>query len=385
MRPETLSDVVLSLALTGYYDDELRSRIEESRPRRAVQTRLLSGARLFPDGFYHLQNGGPAGHRLSWPVDGRFVASGRLAGRLRNFGLTLVPRFQTPGFRRVLAVHFVEVQIDAAGQIRIVTPVPAIALEIQGLRVKASVAFEAAVDRAEWRWADGSSPDPVNLASTPGLVSHDFPRAGSYASALRVVRQGRMYEFALPLTVSKTRNASPPCLAWPEIQLATGNATEATVRLKRRGDPAVTGTLSWATRQTFGGEADDLHLPSGRTHFVGVTIVRDLRVRLDCNQRFDPGREIVVHALRVSTNRIFDAAGTVLNGSGSVPAQNGLATQWFTAGEVSPLDEWRLAIDPVANGFLDVYDTSDRASVDLSELSDCLLTLEYEAESTVLT
>jgi hypothetical protein len=84
--------------------------------------------------------------------------------------------------------------------------------------------------------------------------------------------------------------------------------------------------------------------------------------------------------LSLSTNRRFNLDGIEITGTGEHPPANLLTVALFEAGALSPVDEWtlELPISDSENPFLRSVSATDVEQIDLSEIHDAILVLEYE-------
>ncbi|MEW6517223.1 MAG: PKD domain-containing protein [candidate division FCPU426 bacterium] len=378
--PATLADVVLTFQFSGYYSDELKTRILRCLPSRQTQTLLLSGRQQFPDEFYEFQNTG----RMAWSVDSRFVPAGLRAGRLRNLGLILPPGANRPHFGRILATQIVRVNVSAQnGALSRLTPSPGLSFQISRLQVTAQAVFDQPVSQVTWNFGD----DPAwQQAAAPAFeFQHAYLKPGSYTVTLRAAAGGRLYTYTARLAVAADRDLAPPLthqmtivLAPPQRQPGPGSGV-----VCFRVDaalPAGAQALLMVTangRVYRGSGSCYVYLPEGQETEMRCTVVRELQVEFSGTQCFNPAAPAVaVAGLRAATNRQFDDQGALQPG-----ALNAWGTRVFSGGECSPLDVWRADVTPAANPFLQVVDEWGRETLDLAELADAVLSLEYEAEN----
>lgn len=382
--PATLADVVLTFQLSGYFSDELKTRVLACLPDRQIQTLVLSGHQQFPDGFYDFQNSG----RMTWAVDDRFVPAGFRAGRLRNLGLILPPAETRPHFGRLLAGYAVRVGLNPQNAaLTRLTPSPSLSVQISRLQVGVRVAFDQPASQVTWNFGDDAPWQPATASGTPPAydLQHTYARPGTYTATLRAVVAGRLYTYTARLAVAADRDLAPPLapaftfvLAPPQRQPGPGSGVVC-YRVDAAlpaGVPAslvvnVNGRLYRSPGSVY------VNLPEGQETDVTCSVIRDLQVEFSGNQCADPSAStLAVAGLRGASNRQFDDQGLLQ----PVPP-NAWSTRIFGRGEPGPLDTWQAALPVAANPFLQVVDEWGRETVDLSELADAVLSLEYEAEN----
>lgn len=114
------------------------------------------------------------------------------------------------------------------------------------------------------------------------------------------------------------------------------------------------------------------------TYLVSFTAVRDLTARIYSRQRFDPDQQIPLKTLRVRSNRVFELDGTEITGDPPHDPPNTLTNHLFAAGPISPVDRWTLELSLADNPFLRSVTPNDNEQVELGEIDDAVLLLEYE-------
>jgi hypothetical protein len=109
--------------------------------------------------------------------------------------------------------------------------------------------------------------------------------------------------------------------------------------------------------------------------------VRKLRYKAYGNQRYVQGDAVPplpLSGLSATTNRTFDESGKETNGTGppAHPARNELAKRLFGAGEISPADDWTFEL--VAEDILGTPETTASEQLDVSDIHDVVLSMEYD-------
>ena len=90
-----------------------------------------------------------------------------------------------------------------------------------------------------------------------------------------------------------------------------------------------------------------------------------------------PGSTVDISRLRISTNRTFDLDGNETTGTAPNAPANALTTH-LLGSPISPVDRWTLALELSDNPFLQTVTSTDAVQVDLSDLNDIVMIVEYE-------
>lgn len=380
--PTTLADIVLVFHFSGYFSEELKNRVLDCVPRRSTQTLLLSGRQYFPDGYYQFQNSGA----MTWSVNERFIPTGFQAGRLRNIGLTLLPSGNRPQFGRLISSQRVRIKYDTrTGGVTVLTLLPKFNFEAARLTLHAAVVFNQPVTQVLWHFGDNSGwqPSDTDGATHPRYSQeHCYAKAGAYVVALRAVVSGQLYEYTARVSVSQDEDLSSPLTPaltltskpMPgispdqfqlEINLGLPAGVQASLYVKS-GAVHARGTSSCS-----------LTLPKDIEYELQCIAIRTLAVQFSATQCYDPvAPDLTLLGLRTSTNRKFDEQGKLNPGT-----LNDFCSRVFGNGEHSPIDNWQMTITAANNPFLKLVDSTGREGVDLSEIEDAVLALEYEAEA----
>jgi len=102
---------------------------------------------------------------------------------------------------------------------------------------------------------------------------------------------------------------------------------------------------------------------------------RPLNARFYSQQRFDPVTILAVQSLRLATNRTFDLD----TGAETATDLNAFGQHIFNSDVIAPTDRWTLELPIDQNAAIVSVTSSDVKQLDLSELSDVVLALEYTA------
>ena len=108
-------------------------------------------------------------------------------------------------------------------------------------------------------------------------------------------------------------------------------------------------------------------------------------MRLYGRQRFVPDLLLALEGFRLRTNRICELDGTQTTGIGSNEPPNALTEHLFPLSPVSnqrlalsPADHWTLALLADDNPFLRSVTANDNLELDLADIEDVILILEYQ-------
>jgi hypothetical protein len=369
--PGTLADIVLTFDLAGYDDSELRAAIGSAPARTTVLTQWLSGQQVFVDALYEFQNTG----RMAWDVRPELLSVTERPGRLRNLAVLLVPGARRVQFGRILATHLVEFTVQPDGTLEVSTELPQVSINANHLMVDVAAVVPAGAIVA-WRFGE-----EADWQAGPAQ-SHQFDRPGIFDVGLRVIRDGRLAEWHAAVVVSSNHEVRPPLAATPSLTVGMGDGSllpagrtrvVAQAQVPANEDVSIVWKLDRDPAGTGHTVQFDLE-PGG--YVLSFTAVRTLHGRFTCRQRFDPGHDFTLERLRLGTNRTFDQAGAETT---AVP--NVLAIHLFDTGEVGPVDRWELELPVDDNMFLRVVTPSDQEQVNLGEIDDAILSLEYETLS----
>lgn len=380
--PTTLADIVLVFHLSGYFNEELKNRVLACVPSRSTQTLLLSGRQYFPDGYYQFQNSGA----MTWSVNQRFIPTGLHAGRLRNVGLTLLPSGDCSQFGRLLSSQRVRIKYDSRnGTVTVITLLPTFSFNTERLTLHTAVVFNQLVTQVMWNFGDNSGWVPSDTDGAPHpryTKEHCYAKAGAYVVALRAVVSGQLYEYTARVSVSRDEDLSSPLT--PALTFRSkpmpGISPDQFQLEVNAGLPAGVQAnfyVKSGTVRASGTSACSLTLPKDTECELQCIAIRNLVVQFSGTQCYDPfAPDLTLVRLSTTTNREFDKEGVL------VPGTLSDFGRWvFGNGEHSPMDNWQMTVTAANNPFLKSVDSSGREIVDLSEIADAVLALEYEAES----
>ena len=376
--PGTLVDLLLTLTVSGYYDVDLRTAIDRAQRRTTVLTQWLSARQHFADAFYAFTHDG----RMLWDVAANLLSLDAPVRNLHNLGIILLPAPRQVQFSPLMSTYVVELDISRDGQVTPLTPIPEIAFSINQLAVTASV---DGVDSTDITWDFGEG---TGFQSEEN--HHAYTRPGQYEIGLRLVQEGRLYEYHAKIAVSRTQTLSLPLTAFPSFAPAPPGQTGILASANGSGEEI---TVIWRVDQNpveraSAAEEKLFELAPGR-HVVSFTAVRMLKARIYSQQRFIPvpasSTPLAFSGFSISTNRVFALDGTDTTGSGDNAAANALTEHLFPQDPLrhqrlalSPVDRWTLELSPDDNPFLRSVTSSDNMQVALDEIEDAVLVLEYE-------
>jgi hypothetical protein len=365
--PGALADVLLTMTLNGFHDQELRSAIESTPPTSAVLTQYLSAARAFPDSFYEFQQTG----KVEYGVTSDILSLDASTSRLRNLGIILVPNGEQPQFNALLSTYVVKFRI-AAESLEVLSEIPQLTFRSNGLVLEAQAVVSADA-LLSWQFGDGSEWTDWILE---GSQRHTYVRPGRYQIDLRVAKDEVLSEYRAEVQVAQDEILQP-VTAYPSLSTGSGapdGHTRVITEVQNPDVHGVTGSwrmLGWPDR--FVGASASYDLPPGtyQLHFVAS---RDLSARLYCRRRHTPDEHIRIEQLRISSNRDFDDFGNEQNEKD----RNPLAQHLFAKGPLSPADRWTFQLKAEDNPFLQDVTTAEDGRIHLAGLEDAVLVLEYE-------
>lgn len=390
INPDTLMDVQLVFNLAGYHSDELKDVILQNLPRESTQTLSLSSQTYYGDALYHFHQTGV----MNFPVTSDVVPTGMSAGRLRNLGVQLIPRADSPQFGKIIGRQQIEL-LDTSGFLTITHPVINIQSfdidkQVVSIKYFAHCPVVAKLNYVECDWGDTYG-DRNDGPITSDTFVHTYARPGVYAVTLRVVYNGRLRDFTYRVAVSSAKTLAPPVHTFIKlIPTANGWALPHTsltdtviyaVDLKEVISDDVY-VLYWLD-DVYGTSNDskfEITIPKpshGSTRVLNLMYMHKLRGRLWSKQRYTARNNLITfEGLTLTTNREFDDAGQLLSNASS----NILTQQLFPGDTVlSPLDTWQMELTTAENPFLESVTSSGKSVIDLSEIQDIVLSLEYDA------
>lgn len=380
--PATLADIVLVFHFSGYFSEELKTRVLECLPNRSTQTLILSGRQYFPDGYYQFQNNGV----MTWSVNQKFIPTGFQAGRLRNISFRLLPSSERPQFGRLISFQQLRLKYDSrTGEVIILTPLPSLSFQAARLNLQAAVVFNQPVTQVLWNFGDNSGWQPSDTDGLPHpryKLDHCYSQAGAYVVTLRAVMSGQLYEYTAKVFVSPNEDLTSPLT--PALTLtAKPMPGVSSDHFQLEIDPG----LPSGVRASFYVKASEVHangrsscsltLPKDIECNLSCLVIRDLYVQFSSAQCYEPlSSDLTLLGLIASTNRRFNEQGVLTPGT-----LNDLGNRVFGNGEHSPIDNWQMTLTGASNPFLKFVDSSGQEALDLSEIEDAVLALEYEAEA----
>jgi hypothetical protein len=190
---------------------------------------------------------------------------------------------------------------------------------------------------------------------------------------VRIAANGRLTEYRAAVVVSRQHVVQPPCVAIPVLQAAVVSGK---IKLTPSLQVPSGETLSVIWRidnvRSDPGSPVSFTLDPGR-YVLRLTASRPLTARFYSQQRFDPTTTLNVESLRLASNRTFD----VNTGAETTTNLNAFGQHIFTGNTLAPTDRWTLELPLDQNPSAVSVSSSDVRQLDLSELSDVILALEY--------
>jgi hypothetical protein len=399
--PGSLADVLITFNIAGFFD--ATARTEPVTPGPEVVTSYISAREVFPDNFFDFSRTG----KMVWPVTSDRLTLNGTPGNVRNVGVLVVPARRRQQYRRYVSDGLVEFTVSDDGTpiINIDTLPPSFRFQYpdpsKPLRIGGELTAEGNTT-AFWDSGDGT-------ATLQGSTfEHEYARPGVYQVTLRVVRGEQLREYVSEIAVARDVLLELPLVTVPELIKESQSPTgKRTIRARATfpsevGHESQTATM-WhiseapRTRRTLeenGTLADpneavfDLPLEAiagNRRFHLAFRAARSQDVLFYSRQRYrrDPSHALHMAALNVATNRRYD-------GSGTPPPLNAATKHFFGDPPTmvfSPVDTWSFEFRRLENGheapgpFAAPGSTPGNVLFDGSEISDLVLTLEYEASS----
>jgi hypothetical protein len=383
--PESLADLLITFTVSGYHDSGLRAAIDGAKPRTTALTRFLSAQQNFPDAFYDFSRTG----RMVWKVPREILASNGDLGRLRNIGMSLRPGAQDVHFSRLMTRLRMNCRINESGGVAsgvtVFTVIPETSVtQTAPMTVAVKARLDGATELA-WDFGDGTPILRTVRSGTPPIIApaegtHVYAKPGEYVIKLRCVQNDSLAEFRIGVTVLRNQKLGDPLIIWPRftfdttaktLTITTGGAVQQARRrmLWRVGDLTAEGNIA-----TFKLE------PGNYT--VDFAAVRNLNFRAYGAQRYVKDlAPLPLQGLSATTNRAFDENGKETNGTGTprLPTRNELARRLFDKGEIAPEDDWTFELIPEEILGLPAGTAIGAEQLDLSDIQDVVLSMEYDA------
>ena len=378
--PGTLADLLITFALSGYYDPQFRDLIDRAPVRSLATTSFISARRALPDGYYSLVHSG----KLDWDIPERMLTLTGTPNALRNLAVMLPLSPQGVELGRCYCRYPVEIDIAADGSINVLTAFPDFTSTTNALTLHCT--FTGPNDTgATWDFGDGST-------LVQGLdVQHRYSRPGRYEVLTRLVRARRLTEYRSTVYVSENHTVSPPLIAVPKIAAATPVPASGPIDLTVTLATALNGVASecaigkvraFAASGPLTLKGIERGTPGNPSRVVlDFRATRSLSARLYSKQRFLPADVVPMPRLRVSSNRTFAVAGDTETTTAPNPFTQHLFGTNPSQTIISPSDRWTLELPVNENPWFSGVSSSDIAEFDGSEFDDAVLSLEYTVQS----
>lgn len=359
--PDTLADLLVTFTLTGYHDAALRDAIDRAPRVSRPGTLWLSAHQVFPDAYYQFHRTG----RMEWETSADLLSFQGPAGELTNLAVLVAPSQKRAELGRLLCGYTIDLELDTAGQVRLLRALPELSLSTSGLTLSVTSALPPG---AVLTFDCGDGTGLLAAADLP----HTYARPGRYEVLVRIALDGRLTEYRAAVFVSRTHPVLPPCVAVPAF---TTTVVDGQVVLRPTlaaiAEPL---TAIWRVdgrEPDVGGGPPTFTLRPGR-HSIQLLAVRPLRARFHSRQRHLPDQIVPLDGLRLATNRTFDVA----TGTETTAALNAFGQHVFGGGPLSPFDRWTFELPLADNPCTLGVTGNDLPQADLSELSDVFLSLE---------
>jgi hypothetical protein len=362
--PGSLADMLITFTLSGYHDPDLRAAtdaaIDNARP--AGITRALSVRSLLPDSYYSLVQYG----RADWPVNARMLTIAGAPEALRNVAVLLPLALDGPELGRCYCRYDLEILV-ASSSVEVLSLPPAMTIETDRLNVRCALGGDPAVT-ASWDFGDDT---PMVSGTT---VQHAYARPGRYELRALLTKGQRLSEYRAAIVVSEVHQVTPPLIVAPTLSAGSVDAVGMVPISASVASSDVSIECAIGRARVWAGSAPvALNAPPGR-HVLSFLAVRTLNARFYSRQRYLPAAALRLDRGRIATNRRFSQGVEVA----STP--NTFTTHVFAQppGVLSPNDRWTLEIPIDENPWFRSIAASDIAEFDAGELSDAILTLEFE-------
>ena len=381
--PGSLADLLITFTMSGYHDSGLRAAIDGARPQTTALTSLLSARQTFPDAFYDFSRTG----LMVWKVLREMLALSGDLGRLRNIGMSLRPGAPDVHFSRLMTRLRVSFRIDETGGVAsgvtLFTHLPETRVN---QTAPLTVAVRARLDTAKelaWDFGDGtpiirtvSSGTPPRIDPAEGL--HVYSKPGRYVIKLRCVHGEILSEFRIGVVVSRNQKLGDPLIILPRINF--DNAAKK-ITITTGGDVQQAGRMLWRVGDASAeGNSATFTLKPGH-YTLNFAAVRKLNFRAYGAQRYvKESTPLPLQGLNATTNCTFDENGKETNGTGTppLPARNELARRLFNEGAISPEDDWTFELIPQEILGVPAATPIGTQELDLSEIQDVVLSMEYD-------
>jgi peptidoglycan hydrolase-like protein with peptidoglycan-binding domain len=372
--PGTLADVLITFALSGYYDLELRGAVDEAPFHPLATTTFISARSALPDAYYSLVHQG----KLEWDITDRMLTPTGSAGELRNLGVLLPSNSQGAELGRCYCRYDVELEISKTdGAVTVRSALPEFTITPNGLTIACN--FTGASNaHVTWDFGDGSA-----LASDRS-IQHRYSRSGPYEVLTQIALGGRLSEYRSSIFVSQTNTVTPPLIAVPKITAVNPGPGSAPIDLKIElaasvPDISFECSIGQVRASSAPGPLVLKSIARGARVMMTFRASRNLSARFYSRQRFLPDEPVALTRMRAATNRTFT------NGAETTTQPNPLAVHVFgsnpSESTLSPADRWTLELPLAANPCFLAVSSSDVAEFDGSEISDAVISLEYRAET----
>jgi hypothetical protein len=365
--PGTLADMLISFALSGYYDSGLNDAVTTaaSSQRPFATTSFISARRALPDSYYSLVHYG----KLDWTLSERMLSLAGTPNELRNLAvvLPLVPNGLELG--RCYCRYPVQLEVSS-GAVNVLTTLPQFTMTPTGLTLNCAFTGPAGTELT-WDFDDGT---PLMQGAD---VQHVYARPGRYEVVTRLAKDGKLVEYRSAAVVSANHPIVAPLIVTPTFS-ASAISPDGTVALTVSTLPGATDVSIDCSAGKVRAWADagpiTLNLKPG-SHVIDFLAMRNLSARFYSKQRYLPASPVSLHRERVSTNRTFDPS----TGVSTTTSPNAFTMQLFENNNVtiSPVDRWTLELPLAENPWFTTVSTADVAEFDGSELNDAIVGLEF--------
>ena len=380
--PDSLADLLITFTLSGYHDAGLRAALDAAKPQTTALTSFLSAQQIFPDAFYDFSRTG----RMVWKVPREMLALNGDLGRLRNIGMSLRPGAPDAHFSRLMTRLRMNFRINESGGVAsgatVLTAIPETSVtQTAPLTVAVRARLDAATELA-WDFGDGTPVLRTVRSGTTPIVpaegTHVYAKPGRYVMKLRCIQNDSLSEFRVSVVVSRNQKLGDPLIIWPRIAF---DSAAKTITITTGGAVQEAGRMLWRVGDLSAeGNSATFTLKPGN-YILDFAAVRKLNFKAYGAQRYVKDlAPLPLQGLSATTNRTFDENGKETNGTGTppLPVRNELAKRLFDKGAISPEDDWTFELIPQEILGLPAGTAIGAEELDLSEIQDVVLSMEYE-------
>jgi hypothetical protein len=208
---------------------------------------------------------------------------------------------------------------------------------------------------------------------------HTYAKPGRYTLTLRCVQDGALAEFRVSVMVPRTQKLGDPLVI--HAHRVAFDATTKAMTFSTGGAVQQAARMLWRVGELSAeGSSATFALKPGN-YILDFAALRQLTGKVYSTQRYVKDlTPLPLTGFSVTTNRTFDETGTETNGTGMppLPACNELAKRLFDSGAIAPADGWTFELTPEDLLGVPAGTPIGKEELDLSDVQDVILTMEYD-------